>query len=1097
MDECDSVKLCNDEMNRKLDNSINLPHLHEPALLHCLKERYEDGDIYTYTGPILIAVNPFKRMNIYGLEQLSSYYNSGLLKSQGIETATSLPPHVFAIADAAYHSMMSAIAIDTDLAQVTQTVPQTGNQSILISGESGAGTRDLNTIVVTIFVLVILLKQLNYLLLTGKTESTKIVLKYLTTVASGTSGLAISSGSVMDKILQSNPILEAFGNAATLRNDNSSRFGKFIQLSFNKRGHLIGGSIETYLLEKVRLPFQQLGQRNFHIFYQIAAGAAMEDKKRWPFPDIADIKYANQGQTFTLRNVDDAKDYSQLLKALDTLCFSPEAQRDLLQVMAAIVHLGQIEFVPDADGEGSEVVETGACAYSADTAARLLGVDKLLLMKCVTMRSILAMNEVIEKRLKASQASDARDALARHLYSKVFTWVVESVNASIHAGDARNCRAKIGVLDIFGFECFNTNSFEQLCINYTNEALQQQFNHFMFKTEQAEYEREKIDALLIEFSDNQDCLDLIDKKPMGVIAVLDDECRLPKGSDKNFSARLYKLHCSKTSRFSATATQIRNGEFVINHFAGGVCYNTAQFVDKNRDELPKECASLFATSTVELLSRVFVTARPVTKAQRNNSLLMIGGAGGTAATQRVTVGSQFREQLAGLLTTIHLTSPHYIRCLKPNDQNQPDCFNLVRCNEQLRYGGVLEAVRVARLGFPVRLSHAEFYSRYQPLANPFSTVFSSLPRMIDESEESPQEMCVLLLRAILDTTFPEYGQDLSLRSSPLDCKAMAAAGKIPSREAARLGAYLSWHGGRPILTESVQLGLTKVFFRKHAHDILEGRRSRRLMQASVKAQSCVRGYLKWSMFLDMKKAALLIQRVGRGTLSRVKTHLYRINKAATKIQAAFRSHTAYFEYNRFVMAVVVLQSCLRARLSRKNTFNYWFADRIERLQQVMLKLMYRRRFLRYRWSIVTLQAACRRRKTRGLLKAMRLEARDLGNLQQRNDMLKAEIKLMRKQASAESTRAEAIRFAQHEIEASKAKDVEIEQLNTEIVFLRAELQEEQNARAHVEAQLSKALKTAAAERRQFSRDLEELRQHVSTDYFYANLTYWSYHICCL
>ena len=253
----------------------------------------------------------------------------------------------------------------------------------------------------------------------------------------------------MDKILQSNPILEAFGNAGTLRNDNSSRFGKFIQLSFDRRGHLVGGSIESYLLEKVRLPLQQKGQRNFHIFYQMFAGGCAEDKTRWCLKDISDYRYVNQGGVFELRQVNDLADYSALLKALNTLKFSPQIQEDLFQIMASILHLGQVEFEPDADGEGSRVVQSDEVEKSVERASNLLGVSSEYLVKCVTVRHILAMNEIIEKRLNAIQASDARDALTRHLYGKIFSWLVESVNTSIDSGEGHVCRARIGVLGIF------------------------------------------------------------------------------------------------------------------------------------------------------------------------------------------------------------------------------------------------------------------------------------------------------------------------------------------------------------------------------------------------------------------------------------------------------------------------------------------------------------------------------------------------------------------------------------------------------------------------------------------------------------------------
>jgi myosin V len=365
-----------------------------------------------------------------------------------------------------------------------QVTPITqGNQSILISGESGA----------------------------GKTESTKIVLRYLTTVGNAGGSLALEDGSVMDKILQSNPILEAFGNARTLRNDNSSRFGKFIELNFNKRGHLIGGTIRTYLLEKVRLPTQQLGERNFHVFYQLVAGSSEEEKALWHIDSIQDFWYANQGNVFRLRHVNDQDEFKAMKAALNTLNFDLSDQKHLLGAIAGLLHLGQLQFLPDEDGEGSEVSSDVEVRHNLKVASDLIGIDTSDLSRTLTVRLIQAREEVYMKKLTPVQASDARDAFAKAIYGRIFQWIVDTINKSIEI-DRSLVRADIGVLDIFGFECFQSNSFEQLCINYTNETLQQQFNQFVFKMEQLEYKREQIEWSFIEFPDNQDCLDLIDMK---------------------------------------------------------------------------------------------------------------------------------------------------------------------------------------------------------------------------------------------------------------------------------------------------------------------------------------------------------------------------------------------------------------------------------------------------------------------------------------------------------------------------------------------------------------------------------------------------------
>jgi myosin-5 len=545
--ELDEVKLQNDSSESMTENLINLPYLHEPAILYCLEKRYDEGLIYTYTGPILIALNPFKTVPLYTPQILESYYNLGLMKSQGIETGTALSPHVYAIADAAYRDMMTSMssnAISSRKGSPMKTGKEasaSANQCILISGESGA----------------------------GKTESTKIVLKYLTTVGNSSGGTQLQTGSVMDKILQSNPILEAFGNARTLRNDNSSRFGKFIELNFNRRGHLVGGTIRTYLLEKVRLPFQQSGERNFHIFYQMCAGRSTEQAAEWALPSVEEIFYANQGSVYQLKHMDDEKEFHHMQTAMDILNFPHSSQKELMAIVAGLMHLGEVQFVADAEGEGSAPAGEPKTTEAIAHVSRLLGVPEDGLLAVFATKKIKTVGETLVRKLNPNQANDARDALAKAVYGRLFDWLVRTINKGIQV-DPSNVRADIGVLDIFGFECFKKNSFEQLCINYTNETLQQQFNQFVFKLEQSEYEREKIKWSFIEFPDNQDCLDLIEHKLNGIFAMLDDECRLPGATDIKLASRMFKA--INSPRFSASTTQKRDSMFCIKHYAGTIMH---------------------------------------------------------------------------------------------------------------------------------------------------------------------------------------------------------------------------------------------------------------------------------------------------------------------------------------------------------------------------------------------------------------------------------------------------------------------------------------------------------------------------------------------
>ena len=429
----------------------------------------------------------------------------------------------------------------------------------------------------------------------------------------------------MDKVLQSNPILEAFGNAKTLRNDNSSRFGKFIELHFSKRGHLIGGTMRTYLLEKVRLAAQQLGERSFHIMYQLIAGCTDEEREKWKLTSAHDYWYSNQGSVFLLKSVDDAEEFRCLKVALSTLNFSPQDQQALFGAIAGLLHLSEVAFTAnngehgeaaghsgDAHGGGRGGDEGEGCVVSRvesvrqhfQCVAELCGLSSEQLERVLTIRVMTARTESYEIKLSVSQAIDARDALSKALYSRLFDWIVSRVNESIRVDDPSLVRAEIGVLDIFGFESFVTNSFEQLCINYTNETLQQQFNQFVFKLEQSEYQLEQIQWSFIEFPDNQDCLDLIEHRQNGILAILDDVCKLPQASDEKFANRLYKLMEGNT-RFTANQAQKRDLMFCVTHYAGPVEYLSLTFVEKNKNELPKEAVSLFRNSSVSLLSVIF------------------------------------------------------------------------------------------------------------------------------------------------------------------------------------------------------------------------------------------------------------------------------------------------------------------------------------------------------------------------------------------------------------------------------------------------------------------------------------------------------------
>lgn len=948
--------------------------------MFCLEDRYSKGLIYTYTGPILIALNPFKRLPLYSDEILQSYYNLGLLKSQGIEAGAPLSPHIYAIADAAYRQMMSNLIHSTLTTDKYKTFTSP-HQSILISGESGA----------------------------GKTESTKIVLKYLTTLGNSMKS-EIEESTIMDKILQSNPILEAFGNARTLRNDNSSRFGKFILLNFNKRGALIGGSIKTYLLEKVRLPFQQKGERNFHIFYQLLTGTTEEEKSRLFLDSLFDFEYLSKGGIKELKNIDDRQEYKSLKNALTTLDFNSEIQKSIFEIVSGILHLGQLKFdsFQDEEGEGSKLSHQNELNSNIQAISILLGLSTEDLAVTLTSRIIVARGETYTKKLTVTQANDARDAISKSIYGKLFDWIVHSINKSIQV-DSTNIRANIGVLDIFGFECFQKNSFEQLCINYTNETLQQQFNQYIFKLEQQEYHQEKIDWSFIEFPDNKDCLDLIENKASGIFAMLDDECKLPKASDEKFANRMYKAFGANV-RFTATAAQKRDFKFSINHYAGSVEYSTFTFVEKNKDELPKEASSLLCRSSNLLLSSLFLPQIPEDslgpEKKGRKSLL-------ASMASLNSVATQFKDQLLELMDTIYSTSPHYIRCLKPNDLNEPDNFHRLRITEQLRYGGVLEAVRVARSGFPIRLNHADFFTRYHCLLQNINkkTQDNSKPG------NNIKDICMNLLSEIRCFYNEDYfDQNHSKSNSKLCVKS--------------------------INQESIQIGLTKVFLRKNAHDLMENLRFKQLNYSATKIQALFRGYSLKFWFLKISYSIRLIQRVSRGMIVRLQFIELKRNHSAKRLQTCFRSHRSYFKYQNFRDSIILLQAYFRRRVSMKKYYDIRKTRAMSKIGYWMLSASYRTKWLKYKHSIIILQNRFRVIIAKRVLKKYRIEAKDLGKLQQSNDLLKNEIEQLKAKALEEKERIRKEAELIAEEKANKLRQVELESLKQQVLELSKALIDE-------------------------------------------------------
>ncbi|GLD91537.1 hypothetical protein PINS_up000070 [Pythium insidiosum] len=615
-----------------------LRYLNEPSILFNLKQRFEASKPYTYTNDIVIAVNPYKWIDgLYG-EHLHEQY---LRKPRD-----SLSPHVYSTSTAAYKHMTK-----NDM-----------NQSILVSGESGA----------------------------GKTETTKIVMNHLASVAGGRKDKTIA------KVIDVNPLLESFGNAKTTRNDNSSRFGKFTQLQFNDRGKLIGAKCETYLLEKSRVVSIAEGERNYHIFYQMLAGLSSRELDDLHLDSSFKYQYIGTLSEMGIPGMDDAKWLESTKKSLALIGLDSRDQKTLFQVLAGVLLLGEIDFV--GSGESGSAIATRDRLSSV---AQLFGLPSGNIEAALCNRTVITRNDSVTVPLDPVEAVENRDALAKTVYSKMFDWMVDKINSAI-SSDEDSIYGQIGVLDIFGFEDFMHNGFEQFCINYANEKLQQKFTTDVFKTVEEEYIREGLEWDHIQYQDNKDIVEIIDGK-MGIIALMNDHLRQPRGTEEALVNKVKTNHHKKgdTVNPHIDFPKVKRTQFIINHYAGSVTYETVGFMEKHRDTLQKDLLDLIQSSRVDLLVELF---------DEQETLGDSGGARNKAGMK--SLGSQFKQSLSQLMENISSTNTHYVRCIKPNSNKSPTEFNKRMVVEQLRSAGVIEAIRITRSGYPSRLTPQELASRY-------------------------------------------------------------------------------------------------------------------------------------------------------------------------------------------------------------------------------------------------------------------------------------------------------------------------------------------------------------------------------------------------
>uniref|UniRef100_A0A672HNQ1 Myosin, heavy chain b n=1 Tax=Salarias fasciatus TaxID=181472 RepID=A0A672HNQ1_SALFA len=645
----------------KMEDMAMMTHLNEPSVLYNLKERYASWMIYTYSGLFCVVVNPYKWLPVYDAVCVAAYRGKKRIEA---------PPHIFSISDNAYQFMLT----DRE------------NQSVLITGESGA----------------------------GKTVNTKRVIQYFATIAAIGAKKAEQpaatgkiQGSLEDQIVAANPLLEAYGNAKTVRNDNSSRFGKFIRIHFGTSGKLASADIETYLLEKSRVTFQLSAERSYHIFYQLMTGhkpelleALLITTNPYDYPMIS------QGE-ITVKSINDVEEFIATDTAIDILGFNADEKVSIYKLTGAVMHHGNMKFKQkqreeQAEPDGTEV---------ADKIAYLLGLNSADMLKALCYPRVKVGNEFVTKGQTVPQVNNAVSALCKSIYEKMFLWMVIRINEMLDTKQARSFF--IGVLDIAGFEIFDFNSLEQLCINFTNEKLQQFFNHHMFVLEQEEYKKEGIDWEFIDFGmDLAACIELIEK-PMGIFSILEEECMFPKASDTTFKNKLHDQHLGKTKAFEKPKPGKGKAEahFALVHYAGTVDYNITGWLDKNKDPLNDSVVQLYQKSSNKLLAFLYAAHAGAEEAS--------GGGGKKGGKKKggsfQTVSALFRENLGKLMTNLRSTHPHFVRCLIPNETKTPGLMENFLVIHQLRCNGVLEGIRICRKGFPSRILYGDFKQRYKVL----------------------------------------------------------------------------------------------------------------------------------------------------------------------------------------------------------------------------------------------------------------------------------------------------------------------------------------------------------------------------------------------
>uniref|UniRef100_A0A803SY09 Myosin VC n=1 Tax=Anolis carolinensis TaxID=28377 RepID=A0A803SY09_ANOCA len=785
-----------------------LSYLHEPAVLHNLKVRFvESRLIYTYSGIILVAMNPYKQLPIYGDAIIHAYSGQNM---------GDMDPHIFAVAEEAYKQMAR----------------NNKNQSIIVSGESGA----------------------------GKTVSARYAMRYFATVSRST-----SNAQVEDKVLASNPITEAVGNAKTT------------PVSF----HCIFSENE----------------RNYHIFYQLCSSARRPEFKHLKLASAEEFNYTNMGGNSVIEGVDDRANMIETQRTFCLLGLKEDFQMDVFKILAAILHLGNVEIIAVGDERSSVSQDDKHLSIFCE----LLDLESNKMARWLCHRKIITSSETVVKPMTKPQALNARDALAKKIYSHLFSFIVGRINKALQFSGKQH--TFIGVLDIYGFETFDMNSFEQFCINYANEKLQQQFNLHVFKLEQEEYMKENIPWTLIDFYDNQPVIDLIEAK-MGILDLLDEECLLPQGTDENWLQKLYNNFINKNPLFEKP--RMSNSSFIIQHFADKVEYKSEGFLEKNRDTVYEDLIEILKNSKFQLCANFFqdnpIPISPFSSTIQVKSAKIVIKSPNKQF--RTTVGNKFRSSLYLLMETLNATTPHYVRCIKPNDQKLAFEFDAKRVVQQLRACGVLETIRISSQSYPSRWTYIEFYSRYSIL------MFQQELSLTDK-----KQICkTVLQRLIQDPSQYQFGRT----------KIFFRAGQVAYLEKLR----------------SDKLRQACIMIQKNMRGWLQRKKFLRIRQAAITIQQYIRGQAITAAALKETWAAIVIQKHCRGYLVRRLCQLIRV--AALTIQAFTRGFLARKKYRKMVeeQKALVLQKYARAWLARRRfqnirrfVLNIQLSYRVQRLQK--------------------------------------------------------------------------------------------------------------------------------------------------------------------